>query len=131
MWSFFTAEMASQPGRERILSLFTLTPHHEATMISGSREMTADGSTILSLPDFAKRSSGKIGSPPAISMSSSTQRMPLISGSFHSSKRTRGLFEFRPDRTQDATRVVVLCPGLRRYWQRSEPCPESLERFVD
>ena len=38
----------------------------------------------------APASSGKIGSPPAISTSSSVQRMPLISGSYHSSKNTFG-----------------------------------------
>ena len=46
------------------------------------------------------RSSGKIGSPPAISTSSSTQQMPEISGSSHSSKNTRGRRGSAPPRAR-------------------------------
>ena len=68
----------------------TFFPHHDARMTSGRPSRTASGSTMRSLASAAVRRCGKIGVPPAISTSSSTQRMPEISGSSHSSKNTRG-----------------------------------------
>ena len=59
-------------------------------MTSGARAITCSLVTMRSFASRACRSSGKIGSPPAISTSSSTQRMPQISGSSHSSKKTFG-----------------------------------------
>jgi hypothetical protein len=90
MWPLRTALVFSQAGRARMASTLTFIPHHEARMTSGSRATTADGSTTRSFALPHSSSSGKIGSPPAMTMSSSTQRMPLMSGSFHSSKKTRG-----------------------------------------
>ena len=65
---------------------------------------------MRSLPSALSRSSGKIGSPPAISTSSSTQRIPEISGSSHSSKNTRG----RRRRSFGAPAARIVAPGPRR-----------------
>ena len=87
--SFLTAAIAAQPGRLRIAAFFTFLPHHDAKTTSGSRRATSDGSTIRSRARLAPASSGKTGWPPAISTSSSTQRIPEISRLSHSSKNTR------------------------------------------
>jgi hypothetical protein len=55
-------------------------------MIWGSRLATSPGSTTLSVAEALSLSSEKISRPPAISMTSDTQRIPEISGSCHSSK---------------------------------------------
>src|SRR5207237_738293 len=56
----------------------------------GSRRATSSAPTMRSLAWPRSRSSAKTSWPPAISISSDTQRMPAISGSIHSSKYTRG-----------------------------------------
>ena len=60
-------------------------------MMSGARRATSAGSAMMrSAPSGSRDSSGKQSSPPAMPISSETQRMPQISGSSHSSKYTRG-----------------------------------------
>ena len=65
-------------------------PHHDPMITSGARAITCSLETMRSFARLACSSSGKIGSPPAMRTSSSVQRMPLISGSYHSSKNTFG-----------------------------------------
>ena len=84
--SFRTAGITSHPLRYRILSGCTFLPHHEARIRSGAAATTASGATIRSEADCRVRSAAKTSSPPAISTSSDTQPIPLIRGSFHSSK---------------------------------------------
>ena len=84
--SFRTAGIASQPGRCRILSKTTFLPHQEARMMSGAAANTSSGEMIRSLAAFCFLNSGNASLPPAISMSSETQSIPLMSGSSHSSK---------------------------------------------
>jgi hypothetical protein len=84
-----TALTVSHPARPTIVAFFIFFPHHDAKTTSGSRRATSAGSTMRSHARPAPASSGKIGAPPAISTSSSTHRMPEISGSSHSSKKTR------------------------------------------
>src|SRR5258708_12762680 len=69
-----------------MVAFLTFLPHHDAKITSGSRRATSSGSTMRSLAKPALASSGKRGAPPAISTSSSTQPMPEIIGSSHSSK---------------------------------------------
>jgi hypothetical protein len=85
--SFFTAGIARQPGRALTCSGLNFLPHQEASITSGFRLTTSAASETMR-PDAAweRDWSEKISSPPAISMSSLTQRMPLIIGSSHSSK---------------------------------------------
>ena len=52
-------------------------------MTSGAAAITSCGETIRSLAAFCFLNSGNTSSPPAISMSSETQPMPLMSGSSH------------------------------------------------
>ena len=60
-------------------------------MMSGARRTTSSGSAMMRfLPSGSRASSGKQSSPPAMPISSDTQRMPEICGSSHSSKYTRG-----------------------------------------
>ena len=63
------------PRREHHLRVRAARPLKRSTMRLRARRASA--------------SSGKIGSPPAISTSSSTHRIPEINGSSHSSKKTR------------------------------------------
>ena len=84
-----TAATTSHPGRPEIVAFFTFLPHHDAKITSGFLRATSAASTMRSRPSPAAASSGKIGAPPAISTSSSTQRMPEMIGSSHSSKNTR------------------------------------------
>ena len=79
-----TAGMASQPGRRLILSGTTFLQHQEARMRSGAAPITASEVTIRPLAVFCVRRDENISMPPAISISSETQPMPLISGSSHS-----------------------------------------------
>jgi hypothetical protein len=80
MRSLRTAGIASQPDRCRILSGTTFLPHQEARMTSGAAAITSCGDTIRSFAAFCFLSSGNTSLPPAISMSSETQPMPLTSG---------------------------------------------------
>ena len=60
-------------------------------MTSGARAMTSPGSARMrSRANEHGARSGKHSSPPAISTSSETQRLPTMSGSSHSSKYTLG-----------------------------------------
>jgi hypothetical protein len=61
--------------------------HQEPRITSGRFSTTARGSAITRpLAAWECESSEKTSSPPAMPMSSLTQRMPLIIGSSHSSK---------------------------------------------
>ena len=73
-----------------MVRFFIAFPHHEAMMTSGLASRTASADDDAILRERCAASCGKIGSPPAISISSSTQQMPEMSGSSHSSKNTRG-----------------------------------------
>ncbi len=55
-------------------------------MIWGLRRTTSAGETTRSRALRPSRNSAKTSWPPAISISSDTQRMPATSGSIHSSK---------------------------------------------
>jgi hypothetical protein len=81
-----TAGISLQPGRCRILSITTFLPHQDAKITSGAAARTTSGKMIRSFAVFCDRSPGRMSSPPAISISSDTQPMPLINGSSHSSK---------------------------------------------
>ena len=84
--SLRTAGMASKPGRALTFAGTNFLPHQEPMMMSGDAAMTSCGVTMRSVADFILESSGKTSAPPAISISSETQRMPEIIGSSHSSK---------------------------------------------
>ena len=87
-----TAGSACQPGRAATFSGRNFLPHQEPIITSGWRRMTSSGSVrIRFLPRDCSASSGKISSPPAMPISSDTQRIALISGSPPSSKNTLGL----------------------------------------
>ena len=77
-------------SRVAVFRFFIALPHHDATITSGSFRTTSSARTIRCFARDCRRSSGKIGRPPAISTSSSTQQIPEIRGSSHSSKNTRG-----------------------------------------
>ncbi len=83
-------EDPSIPCREVIVLFFIFLPHHDAMITSGLRRSTSSSATIRSFASRLSLSSGNIGSPPAISTSSSTHRIPEINGLSHSSKNTRG-----------------------------------------
>ena len=83
---FRTAGIASHPGRSRIFLGTTFLPHHDARMMSGAATTTSDDATIRSFADLRVLNSANTSSPPAISINSDTQQMPLINGSSHSSK---------------------------------------------
>ena len=60
-------------------------------MMSGAARTTSVASaTMRSLPRLAAARCGKMSSPPAMAISSLTQRIALIGGSSHSSKYTFG-----------------------------------------
>ena len=81
----------------------TFLPHHDARITSGASARTASGVTMRSLASEAPRNCGNTGVPPATSTSSSTQRMPEINGSSHSSKNTRGRWANRAAETRMAS----------------------------
>ena len=84
-----TAGTSAQPvAPDR--SVRTALPHHDAMITSGSRRDDLGGVDDAVLAELPVAQLGKDRSPPAISTSSSTQRMPEMSGSCHSSKNTRG-----------------------------------------
>lgn len=86
-WALRTAGMASQPGREVTWPGWKCLPHHEPMIRSGARAITSDASARMrSRALGCTDSSPKQSSPPAMPISSDTQRMPVINGSFHSSK---------------------------------------------
>jgi hypothetical protein len=58
-------------------------------MISGRRSSTASAVTIRARASASPARSAKQSVPPAISISSLTQPIPVINGSSHSSKKTR------------------------------------------
>jgi hypothetical protein len=78
-------EFPGPTRRCRIFSGTTFLPHHEARMASGAAAMTASGETTRSLAAFCRAKSRNTSSPPAISISSDTQPIPLIGGWSHSS----------------------------------------------
>ena len=82
-------------------------------MTSGARAITCSLVTMRSFARPASASSGKIGSPPAISTSSSVQRMPLINGSYHSSKKTFGRRGSAAARSRMSSRSRSSCVGER------------------
>src|SRR6185295_16368998 len=89
-WRCATAGTRSQPGRAATASGRNFLPHHEPRMMSGARRTTSSGSAMMrSLPSECWALSAKQSSPPAMPISSETQRMPEIIGSSHSSKYTR------------------------------------------
>src|SRR5689334_6846734 len=61
------------PGLATMRSFLTGLPHHDPMITSGARSMTCSFETMRSLARPAPASSGNIGSPPAISISSSVQ----------------------------------------------------------
>ena len=83
---FATAGIASKPGRAATLAGTNFLPHHEPMMMSGAAAITMSGVTMRSGADFFRDNSGNTSTPPAISISSDTQRIPEIIGSSHSSK---------------------------------------------
>ena len=84
---FCTAGIASKPGRAATLAGTNFLPHHEPMMMSGAAAITAFGrDDALGRGLLHVRVPGNTSTPPAISISSDTQRMPEIIGSSHSSK---------------------------------------------
>jgi hypothetical protein len=81
-----TAGIAAQPGRAATLSGRNFLPHHDPMMISGAALITSCEVMMRSFAACRVRKCAKQSSPPATSISSDTQPMPVISGSSHSSK---------------------------------------------
>jgi SAM-dependent methyltransferase len=81
-----TAGRASKPGRAATWAGTKRLPHQEPTITSGAAAITSSGVTKRPRASGARERSANTSTPPAISTSSETQRMPQIMGSFHSSK---------------------------------------------
>jgi hypothetical protein len=81
-----TAGIESKPARAATFAGTNFLPHQEPTMMSGAAAITSGADTMRSLAFLWNESFGKISMPPAISISSATQRKPEIMGSSHSSK---------------------------------------------
>ena len=83
--------------------------------MSGARATTSSGSAMMrSRPIGACARSGKMSSPPAMPISSLTQRIADIGGSSHSSKYTRGRRGSRAAASATRSRPVCSCSTYPR-----------------
>ena len=86
-----TAGTSANPVRAATCSGLNFLPHHEPMMMSGAaRTISCGSATMRSLARLLAARCGNTSSPPAMPISSLTQRIALIAGSSHSSKYTRG-----------------------------------------
>ena len=97
----------------RSVAFRTFLPHHDARITPARLPRRRPARRCGPWPSAAPRRCGNTGVPPAISTSSSTQRMPEISGSSHSSKNTRGRRRSRAADARIASRPTFKVVGQR------------------
>src|SRR5262249_31750055 len=114
-----TAGTSAKPGRAATLAGANFLPHQEPTMMSGLAAINLSADTMRSLAFLRADSAGNTSTPPAISMSSATQRMPEIIGSAHLFEKDGGP---RPERAAAA-------PGRAHPRLRQPPLQRLRERI--
>jgi hypothetical protein len=124
----------THPGRARIHSGTNFRPHHDARISSGSRARASSGSTTRSATFGCARSSEKTSSPPAISMTSLTQRMPRSAGRTTPRRaRVAGVADERPTLAPDRSRAASRPRAARRLPAAEHPAdhPDRAQGLLD